>query len=73
MVHSWVLQENGERVDGQWVQLEHDEEMGPMRGMYGTLEAGLEVHRNVKRAVLTAFACLLKKVGIIMMGCGKER
>ena len=44
------------------VQLDHDEEMGPMHGMYGTLEAGLEVQRSVKRAELTAFLCLLRKV-----------
>ena len=40
------------------VQLEHDEELGPMHGTYGTLEAGLEVQRTIKRG-------LLKKVGII--------
>ena len=43
------------------VQLDHDEEMGPMRGMYGPLEAKLEVQRTIKRAELTAFLCLLKK------------
>ena len=55
-------------VSGKWcacgwsvVQLDHDEELGPMHGMYGTLEAGLEVQRTVKRAELTAFSCLLKK------------
>ena len=29
--------------------------------MYGTLEAGYEVQRTVKRAELTASSCLLKK------------
>ena len=43
------------------VQLDHDDEMEPMRGMYGTLEAELEVQRTIKRAELTAFLCLLKK------------
>ena len=32
------------------VQLDQDEEVGPMRGMYGTLEAGLELQRTIKRA-----------------------
>ena len=43
------------------VQLDHDEEMAPMRGMYGTLEAELKVQRTIKRADLTAFLCLLRK------------
>ena len=29
---------------------DHDEEMGPMRGMYGTMDAEVEVHRTIKRA-----------------------
>ena len=32
------------------VQLDHDEEMEPMHGMYGTLDAELEVQRTIKRA-----------------------
>ena len=44
------------------VQLDHDEEMGPLHGMYGSMEAELEVQRTVKRAELTAFLCLLKIV-----------
>ena len=43
------------------LQLDHDEELGRMHGMCGTLEAGLEVQRTIKRAELTAFSCLLKK------------
>ena len=44
------------------VQLDCDEEMGPLLGMYGSMEAGLEVQRTtIKRAELTAFLCLLKK------------
>ena len=31
------------------VQLDHDEETGPMHGMYGTLDAELEVQRTIKR------------------------
>ena len=31
-------------------------------GMYGSMEAELEVQRTIKRAELTAFPCLLKKV-----------
>ena len=44
------------------VQLDHDEEMGPLHGMYGSMEAELEVQRTTKRAELTAFLCFLKKV-----------
>ena len=43
------------------VQLDHDEEMEPMHGMRGTLDAELEVQRAVKRALLTAFWCLFRK------------
>ena len=42
------------------VQLDYDEEMGPLHGMCGSMEAELEVRRTVKRAELTAFLCLLK-------------
>ena len=40
------------------VQLDHDEEVGPLHGMYGSMEAELEVQRTIKRAELTAFSCL---------------
>ena len=40
-----------------------DEELGPLHGMYVRLmEAEFEVQRTIKRAELTAFLCLLKKV-----------
>ena len=35
------------------VQLDHDEEIGPLHGMYGTMDAELEVQRAIKRAELT--------------------
>ena len=44
------------------VQLDYDEELGPLHGMYGSLEAEVEVQRTIKRAELTAFFCLLTKV-----------
>ena len=44
------------------VQLDYDEEMGPLHGMYGLVEAECEVQRTIKRAKLTAFLCLLRKV-----------
>ena len=54
---------------GQWrasgwavVQLDYDEEMGPLHGMCGSMEAEYEVLRTIKRAELTAFLCLLWKV-----------
>ena len=44
------------------VQLDYDEEMGPLLGMYGSVEAEFEVQRTIKRAELTTFLCLLRKV-----------
>ena len=44
------------------VQLDYDEEMGPLHGMYGSVEAEFEVQPTTKRAELTAFLCLLRKV-----------
>ena len=44
------------------VQLDCDEEMGPLHGMCGSMEAEFEVQRTIKRAELTAFPCLLKRV-----------
>ena len=32
-----------------------------MHGMYGTLDAELDVHRTIKRAKRTAFLCLLRR------------
>ena len=40
------------------VQSDYDEELGPLHGMYCSVEAELEVQRAIKRA----FFCLLKKV-----------
>ena len=55
-------------VPGKWgacgwslVQLDHDEELGPMHGMYGTLDAEFAVQRTIKRAELTPLLCLLRK------------
>ena len=74
-------------VAGKWcacgwseVQLDDDEELGPMHGMYGTLEAALEVQRTIKRA---DFLCLLRRAirptmvhvdkKVPLMGCGWEK
>ena len=35
------------------VQLDHDKEIEPMHGMYGTMDAELEVQRAIRRAELT--------------------
>ena len=43
-------------------QLDHDEVMRPMHGMYETLDAELEAQRTVNRSVLAAFECLLTGV-----------
>ena len=37
------------------VQLDHDEDMEPMHGMYGALDPDLELQRTIKMAELTAF------------------
>ena len=65
------------------VQVEFDEELGPRHGMYGSMDAELELQRTIKRAELTAFPCLLKKVigpsrcmsttKELLMGFGKEK
>ena len=56
---------------GQWgacgwavVQLDYDEEMGHLLGMYGSVETEFEVQRTIKGAELTAFLCLLKIVHV---------
>ena len=78
------------RKTGKWgacgwavVQLEYDEEMGPLHGMYGSVEAEFEVQRTIKRAELTAFLYFLKKVidpsrcmsitKELLMGYGEEK
>ena len=43
------------------VQLDYDEEMGPLHGMYGSVETELEVQGTIKRAELTASLFLFKK------------
>ena len=55
-------------IAGKWgacglsaVQLDYDEELGPLHGMYASMEEELEVQRTIKRAELTAFLCVLKK------------
>ena len=44
------------------VQLDYDEDLGAVALVYGSMQAELEVQRTVKRAELTGFLCLLKKV-----------
>ena len=44
------------------VQLDYDEEMVPLHGLYGSMEAEYEVQRTINRAELTAFLCLFRKV-----------
>ena len=43
------------------VQLDNDEEMGPLHGLYDSMEAEYGVQRTIKRAELTAFLCLLRR------------
>ena len=42
--------------------MDYDEEMEPLHGMYGSMEAEHVVQRTIKRAELTAFLCFLRKV-----------
>ena len=58
----WGMMASGEACGWAVVQMDYDEEMGPLRGMYGSMEAEFEVQRTIKRAELTAFLCLLRKV-----------
>ena len=44
------------------VQLDFDEELGPLHGMHGLLDAALEDQRTIKGTELTAFLCFLKQV-----------
>ena len=55
------------------VQMKHDEEMRPMHGMCGTLDAELEVRRTIERAELTAFLCLLRRaISLAMVHVDKK-
>ena len=44
------------------MQFDYVEELGPLHGMYGSMEAEFEVQRTIKRAELTAFLCLFKEL-----------
>ena len=44
------------------VQLDHDDEIGPLHGMYGSVEAELEVQRTINMAERTAFLYFLERV-----------
>ena len=44
------------------VQLDCDDEVGLLHGMCGSMGAEFQVQRTIKRAELTAFTCLLRKV-----------
>ena len=44
------------------MQPDHDEEVGQMHGMHGTLDTDLEVQRATERAELTALLCLVKRI-----------
>ena len=64
---------------GQWracgwavVQLDYDEDMGPLHEMYGSVEAEFEVQRTIKRAELTALCLLNKVIGPIRVPCRQQ-
>ena len=53
------------------VQLDYDEELGPLHGMYGPMEADFEVQRTIKRGELTAFLRFTTKD--LLTGHGEEK
>ena len=56
------------------VQMDYDEEMGQLYGMYGLMEAELEIQRTIKRVEVMAFVCLLKRViGLIKVDVDNKR
>ena len=65
------------------MRLDHDEERGPMHGMYGTLDAVLEVQRTPSRERhYQFFLCFLRKAfgptvvhveKASLMVCGEEK
>ena len=61
----------GRRSARGWpvVQLDHDEEMGPLYGMYGTFDAELEAQRTITRAEPTDVFVLTREnfVGLSMV------
>ena len=61
MARCWESQENGGACGLSVVRLDQDEEMWPMHGIFGSMNAELQVQRT-KGAELTSFLCLLKKV-----------
>ena len=70
-----LLGKIGKRSACDWavVQLDYDEEMEPLHGMYGSVETQLEVQRTIKRAELTAFLCFFTKSDWASQGaCGKQ-
>ena len=44
------------------MQLDHDEVIGPLHGLYGTLDADFDVQRTIKRAKPTFFSCIFRKI-----------
>ena len=42
------------------VQFDSDEELGPLHGVYHSINTELKVQSTIKRAKLTVFLCLLK-------------
>ena len=58
----WETLASGEHVAGQWYSWTTMKRWCPWHGMYGSMEAEYEVQRTIKRAELTAFLCLFRKV-----------
>ena len=54
------------------MKLDHDAEMEPMHGMYGTLDVELDVVRTIKRAELTASVSSKKVIGPTMVHVDNE-
>ena len=59
-----LLGKTGEWEACGWVvvQLDYDEVMGPLCGMYGSMEAEPEIQRTIKRVRADGICTLLKRV-----------
>ena len=62
------------RACGSVAQQDSDEELEPLHGMYGSMEAEFEVQRTIERAELTAFLCLPQESNRAYQGaCRQQR
>ena len=83
MGRCWEHQARGRACGWSAVQLDHDEEMGPLSRMYGTLDVELQVQRTIKKSRVDSFLVSFHKKTILrwflsiitglLMDCGDEK